>query len=49
MINTEKVLYEVCKDALGFGSEQSLNRFVEPGITLEQKLENAIKLIEEIF
>jgi hypothetical protein len=46
---TEKVLYEACKNALGFGSEKSLNRFVEPNVTLQQDLEKAIKMIEEKY
>ena len=46
---TEKVLYEVCKNALGFGSEKSLNRFVKPGVTLQKDLEDAIKIVEEKY
>lgn len=46
---TEKALYEACKNALGFGSEKSLSRFVKPGVTLEQDLEEAIKLVEEKY
>lgn len=46
---TEKVLYETCKNALGFGSEKSLSRFVKPGVTLQQDLEEAIKIVEEKY
>lgn len=49
MTKTEKVLYEACKDALGFGSEKSLSRFVKPGVTLEQDLEEAIELVEKKY
>jgi len=31
-------LLEACRDALGFGSEKSLSRMVELGITLEERL-----------
>ena len=49
MTKIEKVLYEACKNALGFGSVKSLSRFVEPGVTLEKNLEESIKLIEEKY